>query len=100
MAKLLDQREALRLLQSNGWTRTTGGKHVVKMVRTGRRPITLPRHHGQPYSKKLSAAIVKQAGINSKEDTRSASRSSSTTKSLNTGQRSTSSRDASRQAGR
>src|SRR5262249_4039219 len=100
VAHLLDQRRAIRLLQDNGWTKVRGGKHVVKMVQPGRRPITLPRSNGQSYSKGLSAAIVKQAGLNSTKEERCASRSSSTTKGRSTGPRSRSSRDASHQAER
>jgi predicted RNA binding protein YcfA (HicA-like mRNA interferase family) len=98
VAKLLDQRLAIRLLEGDGWTRTTGGKHVVKMTKSGHRPITLPHHHGECYSKGLSAAIVKQAGLESREGARCASRSSSVAKGRDTGARYPSSRDASRQA--
>ena len=42
----VNQKEAQRLLEVYGWTRTVGGKHVVKMVREGCRPITLPHHRG------------------------------------------------------
>lgn len=98
MARLLDQRGAIRLLERDGWLRETGGKHVVKMVKPGLRPITLPHHHGEPYGKGLSAAIVKQAGLKSMEDNRWISRSSSARRERGTGPRSPSSRDASRQA--
>jgi predicted RNA binding protein YcfA (HicA-like mRNA interferase family) len=37
--------------------------HVVKMEKDGERPITLPMHRGQEYSKNLTRAILKQAGI-------------------------------------
>jgi len=43
---------------------TRGGKHVVKMEKEGQRPITLPHHHGKTYGKGLTAAILKQAGLN------------------------------------
>lgn len=42
---------------------TRGGKHVVKMEKEGLRPITLPYHRGKTYGKGLTAAIVKQAGL-------------------------------------
>ncbi|MGH2908733.1 MAG: type II toxin-antitoxin system HicA family toxin [Solirubrobacteraceae bacterium] len=100
MAKLLDQRGAIRLLTADNWTRTRGGKHAVKMEKPGRRPITLPHHHGQPYGKGLSAAIVRQAGLNPTKDGRCSSRSSSIRTERSTGPRSPSSRDASRQAER
>jgi predicted RNA binding protein YcfA (HicA-like mRNA interferase family) len=100
MAKLLDQRGAIRLLKADGWMQSRGGKHVVKMVKPGMRPVTLPHNHGEPYSKGLSAAVVKQAGLNSKQESRCASRSSSIMTERSTGQRSPSSRDASHQAER
>lgn len=63
MAKLLNQRSARKLLEENGWTKTEGGKHNIKMEKLGERPITLPMHHGGDYSKGLSSAILKQAGL-------------------------------------
>jgi predicted RNA binding protein YcfA (HicA-like mRNA interferase family) len=59
----LDQKSARKLLEANGWTRTKGGKHVIKMEKDGERPITLPKHRGQTYSKDLTRAILKQAGL-------------------------------------
>lgn len=61
--KTLNQKQAIALLRENGWSRTTGGKHVVKMTRPGRRPITLPQHKGRDYGPGLTAAILKQAGL-------------------------------------
>lgn len=63
MAELLDQKSAISLLEANGWTRSRGGKHVVKMAKPGERPITLPHHHGQSYAKGLTTAIRRQAGL-------------------------------------
>jgi len=59
----LSQRQAKRLLERNGWTETIGAKHVVKMEKEGRRPITLPHHGGSDYSPSLTAAILRQAGL-------------------------------------
>jgi predicted RNA binding protein YcfA (HicA-like mRNA interferase family) len=59
----LSQKSAQKLLEANGWVRTKGGKHNVKMEKTGNRPITLPQHKGQEYSKGLTGSILKQAGI-------------------------------------
>jgi predicted RNA binding protein YcfA (HicA-like mRNA interferase family) len=67
MAKLLNQRSAIKLLKAHGWIQTLGGKHNVKMTKPGRRPITLPRHHGRDYGRGLTRAIVRQAGINPRE---------------------------------
>lgn len=58
-----NQREWIKALEAKGWTRERGGKHQVKMVKPGRRPITLPRHKGRTYSKGLDAAIRRQAGL-------------------------------------
>jgi predicted RNA binding protein YcfA (HicA-like mRNA interferase family) len=63
VGKTLDQKNAIRLLERSGWTRSTGGKHQVKMVKRGHRPITLPRHRGRDYSQGLAAAIRRQAGL-------------------------------------
>jgi predicted RNA binding protein YcfA (HicA-like mRNA interferase family) len=63
VADLLSQKKAQRLLEANGWTCERGGKHVVKMTKPGKRPITLPRHSGREYGKGLSAAIRHQAGL-------------------------------------
>jgi predicted RNA binding protein YcfA (HicA-like mRNA interferase family) len=61
--RVLSQRSARRLLERHGWTMTRGGKHVVKMIKPGHRPITLPYHRGQDYSVGLSQAILRQAGL-------------------------------------
>lgn len=63
VADLLSQKKAVKLLEADGWTKTIGGKHVVKMEKPGTRPITLPYHHGGDYSKSLSQAIRRQAGL-------------------------------------
>lgn len=67
MAKLLSQKAAIKLLTANGWSKTIGGKHNVKMAKPGKRPITLPKHRGQDYSQDLTRAILRQAGIDPNE---------------------------------
>lgn len=62
--KVLNHDNAKRLLESQGWVATIGGKHSTKMEKPGMRPITLPRHSGRDYGPALRAAIVKQAGLN------------------------------------
>lgn len=47
MRKTLSQKEAIRLLERRGWELAIGGKHQVKMVKAGQRPITLPHHTGR-----------------------------------------------------
>ena len=61
--KPLNQKRARKLLEANGWTKTAGGKHNVKMEKPGRRPITLPMHGGADYGSQLTAAILRQAGV-------------------------------------
>jgi predicted RNA binding protein YcfA (HicA-like mRNA interferase family) len=96
--KLLNQRRAIALLERHGWTLTRGGKHGVKMVRPGERPITLPKHRGRDYGNGLTHAILKQAGLKSMEDQGWSSRSSYIRSERASGRRSTSYRDASHQA--
>jgi len=53
-----------RLLEADGWTESAGGKHVVKMTKPGRRPITLPHDKGGGgYPIGLTMAIMRQAGL-------------------------------------
>jgi predicted RNA binding protein YcfA (HicA-like mRNA interferase family) len=61
--KPLDQKSAIKLLEQHGWARVIGGRHTVKMIRPGRRPITLPHHRGSDYGPGLTRAILRQAGI-------------------------------------
>jgi predicted RNA binding protein YcfA (HicA-like mRNA interferase family) len=96
---MLNQKRSVRLLKEHGWARTAGGKHGIKMTKQGERPITLPHHRGADYSKGLTQAILKQAGIDWKES-QWISPSSYIRNTRGTGQRSPSSRDASRQAER
>ena len=63
MKGTLSQKKAIKLLEANGWTRSPGGKHQVKMTKPGQRPITLPQHKGRDYSPGLASAILKQAGL-------------------------------------
>jgi predicted RNA binding protein YcfA (HicA-like mRNA interferase family) len=63
MATVYNQKSMWQFLQDNGWTQTLGGKHVIKMIKPGERPITLPMHKGRDYSRGLSASILRQAGL-------------------------------------
>ena len=59
-----NQASIRRLLEANGWTETTGGKHVVKMTKPGHRPITLPHDKsGGGYPVSLSQRIMREAGL-------------------------------------
>jgi predicted RNA binding protein YcfA (HicA-like mRNA interferase family) len=57
------QKEWIKRLEAEGWTRSTGGKHQVKMTKDGNRPITLPEHKRRAYSKRLEAELRRQAGL-------------------------------------
>lgn len=63
LPRVLNQASAIKLLESEGWVRTLGGKHNVKMEKDGKRPITLPQHRGRDYSKSLTSAILREAGL-------------------------------------
>jgi predicted RNA binding protein YcfA (HicA-like mRNA interferase family) len=67
MQSPLDQRDAIKFLSDFGWRVGRPGRHAVKMVKRHHRPITLPRHHGGTYSKSLTYRIVKQAGLEPKD---------------------------------
>jgi predicted RNA binding protein YcfA (HicA-like mRNA interferase family) len=58
-----NQKQWIRRLKNEGWTRESGGNHQTKMTKSGHRPITLPEHKGETYSKGLDAEIRKQAGL-------------------------------------
>lgn len=63
MKGTLNQRKAIRLLKEHGWAQSRGGKHQVKMTKSGCRPITLPQHKGHDYPAGLAQAILRQAGL-------------------------------------
>jgi predicted RNA binding protein YcfA (HicA-like mRNA interferase family) len=81
------------MLEEHGWPVGKPGRHVVKMVKEGERPITLPRHRGAVYGKGLTRAIIKQANLDSTEDKGWGSRSSYIGSRTASGRRSTSYRD-------
>jgi predicted RNA binding protein YcfA (HicA-like mRNA interferase family) len=66
--KALNQRSMKKLLEAHGWVETVGGKHVVKMEKPGKRPITLPANKRRDYPPGLRAAILKQAGLLGEEE--------------------------------
>jgi predicted RNase H-like HicB family nuclease len=68
-----NQQSIKRLLESNGWTETQGGKHVVKMTKPGHRPITCPTTRGAAGT--LSACLTQSSGrLRSPEATTMAAR--------------------------
>ncbi|MGN6216854.1 MAG: type II toxin-antitoxin system HicA family toxin [Solirubrobacterales bacterium] len=63
MRGTLNQKKAVKVLRKNGWTQSRGGKHQIKMIKAGCRPITLPHHRGRDYPAGLAYAILRQAGL-------------------------------------
>jgi len=63
LPRVATQREMQTLMEANGWTKTVGGKHSVKMEKPGERPVTLPMHKGAKYGMDLTARILRQAGL-------------------------------------
>ena len=59
--KVLSQASARQFLVSRGWVQELGGRHNVKMVKKGCRPITLPHHKGKDYGPELRSAILREA---------------------------------------
>lgn len=57
----MTQKEMVKLLKTNGWAKTIGGKGShIKMSKLGKRPITVP--HGE-LNKFTERAIKKEAGL-------------------------------------
>jgi hypothetical protein len=54
------QKEWIKRLQREGWSKERGGKHQVKMTKPGSRPITLPENHRSAYSKRLEAQLERE----------------------------------------
>ncbi len=63
VVRAYNQRTMQKLLIENGWSEVRGGKHIVKMTKPGERPITLPMHKRQDYGPRLTASILRQAGL-------------------------------------
>jgi predicted RNA binding protein YcfA (HicA-like mRNA interferase family) len=57
------QKEWIKRLQKEGWTVDRGGKHQVKMVKSGKRPITLPENKRRAYSKGFEAQLRREADL-------------------------------------
>jgi predicted RNA binding protein YcfA (HicA-like mRNA interferase family) len=53
-----NQRKWIKALEDDGWVRERGGEHQVKMVKPGKRPITLLQHKGRTYSGALWQAAL------------------------------------------
>jgi len=56
------QKQWIKRLENEGWTRTRGGSHQVKMTKPGRRPVTLENKR-RAYSKGFEAELRRQAGL-------------------------------------
>lgn len=61
--KRYTQKQLIKTLKDRGWEQSVGGKHQVKMVREGHRPVTIPEFRGETLPVGLSQGILKQAGI-------------------------------------
>ncbi len=57
------QKEWIKRLEREGWTRERGGNHQVKMTKAGKRPITLPENKRRAYSKGFEAELRRQADL-------------------------------------
>ena len=66
--RTLNERSMKKLLEANGWVATVGGKHVVKMEKAGKRPITLPANKRRDFPPGLRAATLKDVGLLGKEE--------------------------------
>ena len=60
----MTQTQWIKLLRTDGWRQEAGGKHQVKMTKSGRRPITLPDNHRRAYSKGFEAQLRREARLN------------------------------------
>ncbi len=63
MPKPYNVKSMQKLFEAHGWTRSSGGKHSVKMIKPGHRPVTLPTHKRRDYGPGLAASILRQGGI-------------------------------------
>jgi predicted RNA binding protein YcfA (HicA-like mRNA interferase family) len=57
------QKEWIKRLEREGWTRERAGNHQVKMTKIGERPITLPENQRRAYSKGFEAELRRQVGL-------------------------------------
>ncbi|MCL2418075.1 MAG: hypothetical protein FWD04_02195 [Conexibacteraceae bacterium] len=64
------QAQWISLLRSDGWRQETGGKHQVKMTKTGMRPVTLPDNHRRAYSKGFEAQLRRETRLDRKPPSR------------------------------
>jgi hypothetical protein len=51
------QKQWIKRLLGEGWTKERGGKHQVKMTKPGCRPITLPENKRRAYSKGFESQL-------------------------------------------
>jgi hypothetical protein len=62
------QTQWITLLRSDGWRQEAGGKHQVKMTKSGRRPVTLPDNHRRAYSKGFEAQLRRETRVDGRGD--------------------------------
>jgi predicted RNA binding protein YcfA (HicA-like mRNA interferase family) len=46
-----NQREWIKALEDDGWVRERGGKHQVKMVKSGKRPMSCRSTEARPTAR-------------------------------------------------
>ena len=54
------QKRWIKRLESEGWSKESGGNHQVKMTKSGCRPITLPDNHRRVYGKGFEAQLKRE----------------------------------------
>jgi hypothetical protein len=54
------QKQWIKRLLKEGWSKERGGNHQVKMTKPGLRPIILPEIHRRAYSKGFEAQLERE----------------------------------------
>jgi hypothetical protein len=54
------QKEWIKRLRAEGWSKERGGNHQVKMTKPGFRPVTLPENRRRAYSKGFEAQLERE----------------------------------------
>jgi hypothetical protein len=54
------QKQWIKRLKREGWSKERGGNHQIKMTKPGCRPITLPENHRRAYPKGFEAQLGRE----------------------------------------
>jgi hypothetical protein len=54
------QKQWIKRLKAEGWSKERGGNHQVKMTKPGCRPIMLPENHRRAYSIGFEAQLKRE----------------------------------------